>query len=215
MKFAPLLALMLAASPLACAGSPNPVFYALSSRPGRPLASQPLTIELRRPGLPSYLDRPHIVRRVTSERLALDADERWGAPLQELVAGTLVDELSERLPACTVYSEAGAISAPPDARVEVEFSRFEITDRGFVELRAAVAVSFTAAPDAVRVERYALRGDPSGHSTADLVANMSLVLGTLSDSIAEAVVRGPSPAPSSTAGATSRAPPPASPSRGP
>ena len=190
MKLAAVLGVALSLT--GCPGSPNPVFYALSARPGHALQSRPLTIELRRPGLPSYLDRPHIVRRVTSERLALDADERWGAPLQEMLGATLADDLSERLPDCAVYAEAGAISSTADARVEVEFSRFELTEDGSVKLLAEVAVSWTATTTTPRIDRYALSALPASSRTADLVTSMSLVLGQLSDAIAKAVLRGPS-----------------------
>jgi uncharacterized lipoprotein YmbA len=190
MSFTKLFALLMVAAWLGCARSPSPVFYALSARPGAALSSRALTIEVRRPGLPSYLDRPHIVRRVTAEQLSLDADEHWGAPLQEMVTTTLVDELSERLPACTVFSEAGAISPPPDARVEIEVSRFELNAAGAVELQAEVAVSWSDAPQGTHVARYVLHSQPASTGTADLVASMSVALGKLSDSIAQAVLRG-------------------------
>jgi uncharacterized lipoprotein YmbA len=177
-----------------CAGSPDPVFYALSSRQGAVQASQPLKIELRRPSLPGYLDRPHIVRRVTGERLELAADERWGAPLEAMVGGTLADDLAERLPSCIVFTEAGAVSSPADVRVEIEVSRFELTDDGSVKLLAEVAVHWTT-PDGVRVERQALSAHPSSRSTADLVRSMSELLGLLSDAIASSIRKGPPPAP--------------------
>ncbi len=180
----------LACSLTGCATSPDPIFYALSSRPGNALQSRPIRIEIRRTGLPSYLDRPHIVKRVTSERLALDADERWGAPLQEMVEATLADDLSERLPDCVVYTEAGSISAPADARVEVEVSRFELTDDGSVQLLAEVAVSWTATAVNPRIDRYTLSAHPRSSRTADVVSSMSLVLGQLSDAIAKAVLLG-------------------------
>jgi uncharacterized lipoprotein YmbA len=44
-----------------CASSPEPQFYTLVSSPGRTFASGPLHIQLRRPGLPGYLDRTQIV----------------------------------------------------------------------------------------------------------------------------------------------------------
>jgi uncharacterized protein len=182
-----LLALSLALA--GCAGSPDPVFYALSPREGTVLASQPLKIEVRRPGLPGYLDRPHIVRRVTPERLELAADERWGAPLEAMVGGTLADNLAERLPSCMVYTEAGAVASPADVQVEVEVSRFELTADGSVKLLAEVAVHWTT-PDGTRIERHALSARPSSRSTADLVRSMSGLLGLLSDTIAAIIQKG-------------------------
>jgi hypothetical protein len=48
---------------LACASSPEPQVYALFPQRGSASPSQPWQIQLRRPGLPSYLDRPQIVWR--------------------------------------------------------------------------------------------------------------------------------------------------------
>jgi uncharacterized lipoprotein YmbA len=196
-KVAILLALALGLT--RCGSSPNPAFYTLSGRSGSSFATPPLRIELRRPGLPGYLDRPHIVRRVTAEKLALDADERWGAPLEEMVGATLTAELSERLPNCIVYSEGGSISSAADARVEVQFSRFELTEDGAVKLLAQVGVHWSAAPEATRIDRHELSAVPASGRTADVVGSMSLLLSRLADSIAKAILRGPpklaSPAP--------------------
>ncbi len=174
---------------MGCAGSPDPVFYALSSRPGQAVATQPLKIELRSPGLPGYLDRPHIVRRVTAERLDLAADERWGAPLDAMVGATLADDLAERLPSCVVYTETGALSAPADVRIEVAVSRFELTASGSVELAAEVAVRWTD-PDATRLKRSVLRARPATVRTPDLVASMSGMLAELADAIAAVIHEG-------------------------
>src|SRR4051794_39326417 len=92
------LALLLALPAVSCASSPDPVFYTLSSQTGRMLASPASRIELRRVGMPGYLDRPHIVRRASAERLELAADERWGAPLDTMVSAALADDLALRLP---------------------------------------------------------------------------------------------------------------------
>jgi hypothetical protein len=147
---------------------------------------------VRRPGLPSYLDRPYIVKRVTLERLAFEADERWGAPLQEMLGTTLADDLSARLPDCAVYSEAGSISATADAQVEVELSRFELSGDGSIKLLAEVAVNWTATGTTPRIDRYALSARPGASRTADVVSSMSLAVGQLADVIAKAVLRGPS-----------------------
>jgi uncharacterized lipoprotein YmbA len=106
-----------------------------------------------------------------------------------MVGSTLADDLAERLPSCMVYAEAGAVSSPADVRVEVEVSRFELTDDGSVKLLAEVAVHWTA-PDDTRVERHALSIRPGSRSTADLVESMSGLLGLLSDAIAGTIQKG-------------------------
>jgi uncharacterized protein len=174
----------------ACGRSPNPTFFALSPQPGGQLQSMPLKVELRRLGLPGYLDRPHIVSRATAERLELDADERWGAPLDEMVSATLAENLAQRLPTSAVFSDAGAISTPADVRVEVQLTRFERTAQGAVTLAAEVAVHSTrpGAPGAA-VQRFTLSEEPAGSETADVVTSLSRLLGKLADGIAPLIVR--------------------------
>jgi uncharacterized lipoprotein YmbA len=190
----PLLVAAFTLSQASCAGSPDPVFYALSSQNGSKLQSPALRIEMRRVGLPGYLDRPHIVRRASAERLELAADERWGAPLDAMVSATLGDDLAGRLPNCVVFSESGSISTTADVRVEVEITRFELDADGAVHLQAGSAVRWSTGTDAVRLKRHEVTVQPSSKSTADLIAGMSRALGQLADAIAHTILEG-TPAP--------------------
>ena len=189
--------LLLALSMVGCASSPDPVFYTLSSQTGRMLASSALRIEMRRVGLPGYLDRPHIVRRASAERLELAADERWGAPLDTMVSAALADDLAERLPSCVVFSESGSISTTADVRVEAEITRFELGADGAVQLQAGYAVRWNNGTDAVRLKRLAIQVRPASKSTADLVSSMSRALAQLADAVAQTVLQG-SPTPTAT-----------------
>jgi uncharacterized lipoprotein YmbA len=182
MKAWPVLLLVLAG----CAHSADPTFFALSSRPGRALEGRPLKVELRRAALPGYLDRPHIVRRATAERLELTGDERWGAPLDEMVGATLAENLAQRLPHCVVFSDSGAISAPADLRVEVQLLRFERSAAGDTELIAEVAVHSSVEAPAT-IQRFALEETPNSATTAATVASLSRLLGQLADGIAQLI----------------------------
>ncbi len=172
----------------ACAHSPDPTFYALSAREGPAIPSRALKIELRRAGLPGYLDRPHIVRRSTAEQLELAADERWGAPLDEMVGATLAENLAQRLPACVVFTDAGPISSAPDLRVEAQLFRFERLADGKVALVADVAVHAGAA-QAPTIQRFAFTQTPAGNSSAQVVASLSELLAKLSDGVAIMVLK--------------------------
>jgi len=186
----PLAFLVCAVLLAACAHSPDPTYFALSSQSGRALQSRPLKVEVRRTGLPGYLDRPHIVHRATAERLVLEGDERWGSSLDEMVGATLAENLSQRLPGSVVYGESGAISSPADVRVEIQIFRFERSAQGVVELFAEVAVhqSNSRAPT---VQRFALTQKPSSARTSDVVSTMSQLLGKLSDGIAPLIAQNP------------------------
>jgi uncharacterized protein len=164
-----------------CAHSPDPTFFALSPQNGRTLQSPPLKVELRRAGLPGYLDRPHIVRRATAERLDLRGEERWGAPLDEMVGATLAENLAQRLPNCVVFTDSGVISAATDVRVEVQLFRFERVADGQVALSAEVAVHGSG-PASIR--RFVLSEKPATGQTSDLVTSLSRLLGRLADGIA-------------------------------
>lgn len=174
-----------------CGSSPEPQFYTLVPRAGSELPSAPLQVELRRPGLPGYLDRPQIVRHEVSEKLEFSANARWGAPLQDMVGSILAEDLARRLPGSSVFTEAGAISAAPDALIELDLQRFELTDKGAVELIAQVAVHWPKTSAAPRLDRYALSSPARGVSTAQLVTQMSGLLAELADSIARSISAGP------------------------
>jgi uncharacterized lipoprotein YmbA len=177
----------------ACAGSPDPVFYALSAPAGQAFSGPTLRIEMRRAGLPGYLDRPHIVRRASAERLELAADERWGAPLDLMVSATLADDLGARLPSCVVFSESGSISTAADVRIEVDVTRFELDADGTVQLHAGSAVRWSTGTDAVRLKRHSFTVRPANKSTAELVASMSRALAQLADALAQTVLQGAPP----------------------
>lgn len=185
-RFAPLAF----AACVACAHSPEPTFFALSARPGTAqLSPRPLKIELRRTTLPGYLDRPHIVRRSTAEQLELGGDERWGAPLDEMVGATLAEDLAQRLPSSVVFTDGGAISAAPDVRIEVQLFRFERAASGDVELLAEIAVHTSGAAGTASTRRFALSTKPASGRTAEVVSALSQLLAQLSEGIATMIVQ--------------------------
>lgn len=188
-----------AAVHIGCASSPEPQFYALYPSGGSALKSQPLQVELRRPGLPGYLDRPQIVRRQEPGKLEFSSDARWGAPLQDMIGSVLAQNLTQRLPGTSVYTESGAISSAPDAVVELDLQRFELSASGSVELTAQVAVHWPKTAAASRLDQYTLIRRSQGPSTPQLVTQMSGLLAELADAIAASIRAG---APRSPAGAS-------------
>ncbi len=186
------LAALLAIS-AGCATSPAPEFYALYPQSGaHPVAAADtdVRVEIRRPSLPGYLDRPHIVRRVEAGRLELAGNDRWGSSLQDMVATTLSANLSERLPESEFFTEGGPISARPDVVLGVEVQRFEKAGDDEVELVVQVALQFLERPERTVLRRYELRESVDGDDTGALVEKMSELLAQLSDSIAAELGRG-------------------------
>ena len=191
-----------------CGSSPEPIFYALSPTrgvvqvqaqaqaqaqlsppPGAPQTGAPHAIRIRRPGLAGYLDRPEIVRRVVEFRLGVAANERWGEPLDMMVARVLAEDIQQRVPGASVFTAEGAITADPDATVEVDVQRFDVGETGEVNLVAQVAVERGATHTAAATQAVRLGARPKADTTAALVSTMSDLLGQMADQIA-AMLRG-------------------------
>ena len=87
-------------------------------------------MELQRPGLAGYLDRPGIVRANSAVQLSVTTNERWGEPLGDLIGRILAENLNQRLPGSSVFTSSGSISAQPDARVELDVQRLDADASG-------------------------------------------------------------------------------------
>jgi len=173
--FTPAVALLLAS----CA-SPNPSLYTLDIPPGPVQRLGPKVIELRSIGLARYLERSQIVRSSEGFRLVVLPNDWWGEPLDAMIGRTLARALTQRLPGSTVYLESGAISATPDATVQVDVQRLDQDASGSLLLAAQFAVVRRASD----TRGVTLRVPTRGATTADLVAAMSEAIGQLADRIA-------------------------------
>jgi uncharacterized protein len=177
-------ALLLVTGSTACGSSAPATFYALSPESG---AGQPApfhTLRLRRPGVAGYLDRPEIVRRIVDFRLGVIDTDRWAAPLDEMLGRVLAQDLEQRLPGSSVFTEDGAITADPDATIEVDLRRLDVGDTGEVNLVAEVALERQSTHTPAATRAVTLRQTPASAATAALVATMSDLLGKLADQIA-------------------------------
>jgi uncharacterized lipoprotein YmbA len=178
------LALLFLAGATACGRSAPSTFYALSPESGAVQPARWHTIRLRRPGVAGYLDRPEIVRRIVDFRLGLVDTDRWASPLDEMLGRVLAEDLQQRLPGSSVFTEDGAISADADATVEVDVRRFDVGDSGEVNLVAEVALEKQGTHAPVGTRAVMLRQTPMAGSTTALVQTMSDLLGKLADQIA-------------------------------
>jgi uncharacterized lipoprotein YmbA len=177
-RLLPAVALLVAS----CA-SPNPSLYTLEVLPGAVRRPSVRIIELRSIGLARYLERSQIVRSSENFRLDVLANDWWGEPLDAMIGRTLDRALAQRLPGSTVYQESGAISAEPDARVQVNIERFDEDASGAVRLVAQYAVVRRIS----ETRGVTLEVPTRGATTADLVAAMSEAIGQLADRIASSL----------------------------
>lgn len=174
---------LLAGCLLASCASPEPDIFALASLPGTTVTSAFSNIEVRQPGLAGYLDRSDIVRKLSDYQLSTNSQQRWAAPLGDMIGRVLAADLSQRLLGSSVYTETGAISADPGARVEVDIRRFDPDSSGTLVLEAAYAIEMGSGhrPLAARDVRLTAA---AGVGAAQQVAAMSHLLAQLADRIA-------------------------------
>ncbi len=172
----------------ACGSSAEPSYYALASRPQVEASSQrgaAKLLELRRPGIAGYLDRAEIVHRVVDYKLNVQSGERWAEPLGDMVGRVFAQDLAARLPESSVFIENGAIAASADAVVAIDIVRFDSAADGTVHLEAQVAIETTGDAKVTKARRIKLEAKPDSGSTPALVAAMSGLLATLSDTVAQ------------------------------
>ena len=126
-------AVLLALLASACT-SAEPTYYTLApTPPATPAAlppKAPRTVELRRPGLAGYLDRPEIVRAGGDYQLRVAGGERWGEPLGDLIGRVAAENLTTRLPGLSVFTQAGGITSEADAVIEIDVQRFDAETGG-------------------------------------------------------------------------------------
>ncbi len=178
-------ALALLAAPTACGSSPPSTFYALTPANGAPQPTSVHTLRLRRPAMAGYLDRQAIVQRVVDHRIELVETDRWASPLDEMVGRVLAQDLEQRLPGTTVFTEDGAITADAELTVEVDVRRFDQGGTEGLTLVAAVALEKGGVHAPLEARRIELQQVvPAGATTSTLVAAMSDLLGKLADAVA-------------------------------
>ncbi len=166
--------------------SPEPDYHRLVAVPGTPARTAMRVIELRRVGVPGYLDRSEIVRAGPGSRLEVLRNVRWGEPLGGMVSRVLAEDLAQRLPGSTVLADAGAIRLAADAAVETELQRFEADPSGAVELAAQVAFRFgPGRPGVARSFRFSVPVE--GQSPSATAAAMSGAVRPMADAIASAL----------------------------
>ncbi len=166
-----------------CSGS-EPSYYTLTPVPGQPRPGGPSTVELRSPSVAPYLDRDTIVRSEQDNQLKLASGSSWAGALPDMIGRNLALDLGQRLPGSTVYAQGGAISTTPQARVELDVSRFAEDASGKAEIEATLSVyRLGSAPPGSRGLHLTLQ--PDDPSVGALVGALSVLLGRVADSAAD------------------------------
>ena len=186
MRFVTGLALALG---LAACASPDPALYTAAAVPGTPRGGGPHLVVVRDVGLARYLQRPQIVRSSENYRLDVMANDWWGEPLGAMLTRVLVEELGQRLPGSTVYGESGAVSAAPDATVEVNLQRLDEDASGNLVLAGQASVTFEKRRAAPMAQSFRVVVPPPKAGVPGEVAAVSTALGQVADRLAATLRR--------------------------
>jgi uncharacterized protein len=183
-----LLALALAAVLGACS-SPSPVLYTIAPVPGAVPTGGPRVIVLQQIGTARYLERSQIVRSSENYRLDVMSNDWWGEPLSAMLSRVLIEELSQRLPQSTVLGESGAVTASPDATIELNFQRLDEDASGNLVLLAQASISFKGRQGQVlRSFRFVV--NPPAPGIEGEVTAISTAVGQLADGLAATLASG-------------------------
>jgi uncharacterized lipoprotein YmbA len=183
-----LIPLALAALPVACS-SPDPVLYTIAPAQGRVQAGAPKVIALQQISTARYLERSQIVRSSENYRLDVMSNDWWGEPLGAMLSRVLIEELGQRLPQSTVFGESGAVTASPDATIELNVQRLDEDASGNLVLQAQASVSFKGRPGpALRNFRFVVT--PPAPGIEGEVTAISNAVGQLADGLASALISG-------------------------
>ena len=188
MRMARLAAFGLAAAFAACS-SPNPVLYTIAPIQGPTQTGGTKIVALQQIATARYLERSQIVRSSENYRFDVMSNDWWGEPLGAMLARILVEELGQRLPQSTVIGESGAVTASPDATIELNVQRLDEDASGNLLLQAQASVSFKGrgAP-VLRSFRFSVL--PPEPGVPGEVAAISTAVGQLADGLASLLLSG-------------------------
>ena len=182
MRIAGLVAIASAAALAACS-SPSPVLYTIAPVSGTAQTGGPKIVALQQISLARYLERSQIVRSSENYRLDVMSNDWWGEPLGPMLSRVLIEELGQRLPQSVVIGESGAVTASPDATIELNMQRLDEDAAGNLILQAQASVSFTGRKGPVlRSFRFVVT--PPAPGIPSEVTAISTAVGQLADGLA-------------------------------
>jgi hypothetical protein len=189
---------MLAALVLAgCLSGPTPSAYYIlepgasapdSRGPAPPLAR---TIGIGPVTVPAYLDRAAMVTRIGPNRVRINDDQRWAAPLQDEILRVLAADLADGPGVREVIVFPWASTIQPDLWFQVQVRAFEGQPGDKVHLVAVWRLTSEASGRHLDIQRTSRIDQPAkGSGYAALAAAMGQALDTLSREMLSAITEG-------------------------
>jgi uncharacterized protein len=173
----------LAVALTAACSSPEPVLYTMAAAPGAAQMRGPRVVLVQPVAVAHFLERSQIVRSSEDYKLAVMSNDWWGEPLASMLNRVLIEELSQRLPQSTVIAENGAVSARPDATVELNILRLDEDSAGNLVLQAQASVRATGNKEPL-LHTFHFSVAPPSPGVPGEVAAISTAVGRLADGLA-------------------------------
>jgi len=186
---APLVGVLLLLA--ACGHSPPSRFFTLDAAPPAepaPGRAAVAPVQLDAVHIPAAVDRPEMVTRTGPARVQISGQDRWAAPLGEMMRRVLAQDLASRLPqGAFVFPDA---PSPEGARgLVVTVLQLTAAPDGRVDLQASWSLLDPGSNRSVGGDNLRLSAT-AGPGSAGQAQALSAVLGQLADRIADAIRRG-------------------------
>lgn len=185
----------------ACAVSAPARHFTLESR--TPAAAGPPTAGVLEPALtlvvgpielPPYLDRPQLSVRQANGELALREFDRWAEPLEAGFTRVLATELAGLLQPMRVVQFPFPGRVPADFRLVGRVDRFEVDQAGVAVLEIQWGLIDGQGVLIMAPRRQRLVHAGTAGEAADLVRSLSITIGDLARTVADAMPAQPPPA---------------------
>src|SRR5271157_6590112 len=183
------LAALVVAGAIAACASPDPVLYTIATAPGAVQTAGPKVVLVQQIAVAHFLERSQIVRSSENYRLDVMSNDWWGEPLGAMLSRVLVEELGQRLPQSTVIGESGAVTASPDATIELNVQRLDEDGSGNLLLQAQASVSFKGRGAPV-LRSFRFTVPPPTPDIPGEVSAISTAVGQLADGLASMLLAG-------------------------
>lgn len=171
-----------------CAHSPPTRYVTLSAEPTTaPRVTTPLQpVQLTAVHIPAELDRPEVVTQDAANQLTVHDNDRWGAPLAQMMRRTLAQDLLARLPA-NAFILPDAPAPPGTHTLVVTVLNSEADASGTLTLQVSWALLSGQPPHATQTQQLSLKANMASHDATAQAAALSQLLGQLADRIAASI----------------------------
>lgn len=171
-----------------CATAPRTSLYMLNGTEPVPAgAVSSLVLAIGPVDLPQYLDRPHIVTRLSDTRLRVDEFHRWGGALEEDISRVLALQLGGRLGTRRIYSYPSRVVADTDYRVALDIRAFDGALGGTVKLDVSWSVIDDRSSRVVKTGQARYQSTSGGPGYDAYAAALSDTVAQLGDDLAVAL----------------------------